>query len=35
MLAAEAIAPALAAGRSADELSAYPDAFPRAGCTPS
>ncbi len=27
MLAAEAIAPALAAGRSADELSAYPDAF--------
>ena len=27
MLAAEAIAPALAAGRSGDELSAYPEAF--------
>ncbi len=29
MLAAEAIAPALAAGREADELSAYPEAFER------
>ena len=27
MLAAEAIAPALAAGRSGDELAAYPEAF--------
>jgi electron-transferring-flavoprotein dehydrogenase len=29
MLAAEAIVPALAAGRSADELAAYPEAFER------
>jgi electron-transferring-flavoprotein dehydrogenase len=33
MLAAEACFEALAAGRSGDELTAYPQAFRRAGCT--
>ena len=33
MLAAEAAFEAIAAGRSHDELSAYPAAFERAGCT--
>ena len=35
MLAAEARLEALQAGRAGDELTAYPEAFARAGCTTS
>jgi electron-transferring-flavoprotein dehydrogenase len=35
MLAAEAAFEAVTAGRQHDELSAYPEAFERAGCTPN